>query len=96
MSAFTDIERCRREIAAIVAELLAGNPDVEGLCLALSDWSAELGELRRRKGLVPLERLRTLESTARHDARRRRVPAAFPATSSAAPLRAHPQLRLPV
>jgi hypothetical protein len=36
------VERCRREIAAIEAELLAGNPDVQGLCLALSDWSAEL------------------------------------------------------
>jgi hypothetical protein len=37
MTAFTDIERCRRKIAAIEAELLAGNSDVEGLCLALSD-----------------------------------------------------------
>jgi hypothetical protein len=37
-----EIERCRREIAAIEAELLAGNPDVAGLCLALSDWWAEL------------------------------------------------------
>jgi hypothetical protein len=36
------MERCRREIAAIEAELLAGNPDVQGLCLALSDWHAEL------------------------------------------------------
>jgi hypothetical protein len=36
------IENCRREIVAIEAELLAGNPDVQGLCLALSDWSAEL------------------------------------------------------
>jgi hypothetical protein len=36
------VERCLREIAAIEAELLAGNPDVAGLCLALSDWSAEL------------------------------------------------------
>jgi len=36
------IERCRREIAAIEAEILAGNPDLQGLCLALSDWSAEL------------------------------------------------------
>ena len=36
------MERCRREIAAIEAELLARNPDVEGLLLALSDWSAEL------------------------------------------------------
>src|SRR5216684_1275856 len=41
------MERCRREIAAIEAELLAGNPDVEGLCLALSDWSAELRILQR-------------------------------------------------
>jgi len=59
MTAFSDIERCRREIAAIEAELLAGNPDVEGLCLALSDWSAELrileAEHRREKppGLNP-------------------------------------------
>ena len=36
------IERCRREIAAIEAQILAGNPDLQGLCLALSDWSAEL------------------------------------------------------
>ena len=36
------VERCCREIAAIEAELLAGNPDVAGLCLALSDWSEEL------------------------------------------------------
>jgi hypothetical protein len=28
--------------SAIEAELLAGNPDVEGLCQALSDWWAEL------------------------------------------------------
>jgi hypothetical protein len=48
------MERCRREIEAIEAELVAGNRDVEGLCLALSDWSAELGilqdEERRRSG----------------------------------------------
>ena len=36
------MERCLPEIAAIEAELLAGNPDVAGLCLALSDWWAEL------------------------------------------------------
>jgi len=36
------MRRCLREIAAIEAELLAGNPDVEGLCQALSDWWAEL------------------------------------------------------
>ena len=37
-----EIARCRREIAAIRAEQFAGNPDVEGLCLALADWNAEL------------------------------------------------------
>jgi hypothetical protein len=36
------MERCRREIAAIQAEILAGNADLQGLCLALRDWSAEL------------------------------------------------------
>jgi len=50
MTAFTDIERCRREIAAIEAELLAGNPDVHGLCLALSDWWAELRILEAEQG----------------------------------------------
>jgi hypothetical protein len=47
------MERCQREIAAIEAELRAGNPDLQGLCLALSDWSAELrileAELRQEK-----------------------------------------------
>ena len=43
-----EIERCRRELAAIRAELLAGNPDVDGLCLALADWSAELGLLEEK------------------------------------------------
>ena len=37
----SQIERCQREIAAIEAEILAGNPDLPGLCLALSDWHAE-------------------------------------------------------
>ena len=36
------IERCQREIAAIEDQLRAGHPEVEGLCLALTDWSAEL------------------------------------------------------
>ena len=36
------MERCIREIAAIEAEIRAGNPDLPGLCLALRDWSAEL------------------------------------------------------
>jgi hypothetical protein len=41
------MERCRREIAAIEAEIRAGNPDLPGLCLALSDWSAEVRILQR-------------------------------------------------
>jgi hypothetical protein len=36
------MDRCRQEIAAIEAQLRAGHPDVQGLCLALADWSAEL------------------------------------------------------
>jgi hypothetical protein len=35
------MERCHREIAEIEVELLAGNPDVPGLILALWDWHAE-------------------------------------------------------
>jgi len=29
--------------------LLAGHPDIQGLCLALSDWSAELQILREEQ-----------------------------------------------
>ena len=36
------MERCHKEIAAIETEIRAGNPDLQGLCLALADWSAEL------------------------------------------------------
>ena len=43
------IERCKREIAAIEAEILAGNPDLPGLCLALSDWHAEWRILEAEK-----------------------------------------------
>jgi hypothetical protein len=35
-------ERCRREIVEIEALILAGHPDLQGLCQALADWSAEL------------------------------------------------------
>jgi len=41
------MERCHKELAAIETEIRAGNPDLEGLCLALSDWSAELRMLSR-------------------------------------------------
>ncbi len=37
-----EAERCRREIATAEAMLRSGHPEVEGLCLALADWSAEL------------------------------------------------------
>ena len=36
------VERCHREIAAIEREIQGGNPDLQGLLLALSDWHAEL------------------------------------------------------
>ncbi len=41
------MERSRREIVAVEAEIVAGHPDVEGLCLALSDWSVELRIFKR-------------------------------------------------
>ena len=34
---------------AIETELLAGQPDVEGLCLALADWSVESHLLQNEK-----------------------------------------------
>jgi hypothetical protein len=37
-----DAEHCRHEIAAIEALIVAGHPDLQGLCLALSDWCGEL------------------------------------------------------
>jgi hypothetical protein len=47
------MERCKREIAAIENQLRAGHRDLQGLCLALADWSAELrileGERRQEK-----------------------------------------------
>jgi hypothetical protein len=38
----SEIERCRCEITAIEAQIRGGHPDLEGLCLALADWSGEL------------------------------------------------------
>ena len=43
------MQRCRREIAGIEAELRAGNPDLRGLCLALRDWSTELRILQNEE-----------------------------------------------
>ena len=44
-----EVNRCRAEIAATESLLLAGHPDVEGLCMALADWSAELRILERER-----------------------------------------------
>ena len=56
-------DRCLREIAAIEAELLAGNPDVQGLCLALSDWSAELRILQNEKRRQAVTRRREVSES---------------------------------
>jgi hypothetical protein len=42
-----EIERCRREIAWIEAQLRTGHRDLQGLILALMDWHAELRLLQR-------------------------------------------------
>jgi len=44
-----EVDRCREEIASIEALLRAGHPDVEGLVLALADWSEELRMIAREK-----------------------------------------------
>ena len=43
------IARCRVEIASIEKQIRAGHPDLHGLCLALSDWSAELKLLQQQE-----------------------------------------------
>ena len=43
-----EVDRCRAEIASAEQFLRCGHPDVAGLCLALSDWSAELKVLMER------------------------------------------------
>jgi len=77
----TEIERCEREIAVIEAELIGGHPDVAGLCLALSDWSAELRILRGTVVRFALpcravsKHMPSDTKTARHGANRRNVSA---------------------
>ena len=46
-----EAERCRQEIAAIEALICSGHPDLHGLCLALSDWCAELRLIEREQEL---------------------------------------------
>jgi len=43
------IARARREIAAIKAEIRAGNPDLHGLVRGLVDWSCELRRLEKEQ-----------------------------------------------
>jgi hypothetical protein len=53
------MDRCRREIAEIESLLRAGHPDIEGLCMGLTDWSTELrlllaGQTKKsRRGETP-------------------------------------------
>ena len=46
------MDRCRREIAEIEAMIRSGHPDIEGLCMALSDWRMELRLIQSRLPLV--------------------------------------------
>lgn len=58
-----DTARCRREIAAIEAMIVAGHRDLQGLCLALSDWCAEL-RLIEQEMAIETERARRSRSRA--------------------------------
>jgi hypothetical protein len=44
------MDRCRREIAAVEAQIRAGHPDVQGLCLALADWHGERRLIEQEAG----------------------------------------------
>ena len=44
-----EVDRCQREIADVERLLRAGHPDISGLCLAFSDWHAELWLLERER-----------------------------------------------
>ena len=46
-----DRKRCSREIADIEALIRGGHPDLDGLCLALSDWWAEVRLLEAERTL---------------------------------------------
>jgi hypothetical protein len=43
------MDRCRPEIAVIEDQIRSGHRDIEGLSLALADWSAELRVLKEKK-----------------------------------------------
>ena len=46
------LARCDRELAEARAALLAGDPCVEGLCLALSDWAEERRVIERESEIT--------------------------------------------
>jgi hypothetical protein len=43
------MERSRRETAPVEADIRVNNPDLPALCMALSDWSAEFRNEKRRQ-----------------------------------------------
>jgi hypothetical protein len=51
MSDAQNIRRCQKEIADIECSLRDGDPDLQGLCLALADWSVESRLIQREMGL---------------------------------------------
>jgi hypothetical protein len=45
-----NVARCLAEIAAAELLLRTGHPDVDGLCQAIADWSAELRLIEAGRG----------------------------------------------
>ena len=58
------VARCCQEIQAIELELLGGNPDIQGLFRALSDWSTELRILQNKQRRQALTQRREGSETA--------------------------------
>jgi hypothetical protein len=46
-----NIQRCREEIADIERLLRTGHPGLQGLCLALADWSLESRLIQREMAI---------------------------------------------
>lgn len=64
-----EVDRCRAEIAATESLLLAGHLDVEGLCMTLADWSAEL-RILEAEAPPPGREIRQWEASTGGQARR--------------------------
>ena len=65
--------RCRVELAEIERLLRSGHPDVEGLCLALCDWSIELHMIE--SGVLPQIPTDAARRNRSHNQKSRRRPA---------------------